>query len=854
MKARPLLNKLLLPALLISGSSLLEAASLTWNGTAGGNWDTAATNWLDGDTPTVWSNLNPDSAIFGETGAGTVNLTTGITAASLTFNHTGYSIGGGSLTLSGDTPTITTGEGVIATIHSGLSGTAGMTKTGAGKLTLGSAPGYSGTTTINDGTLQFGYTAAFAGNVAINSPGTLILTSTAQIVGSSLFTLSGDGALVIGGTNNTRMILQGTGSTTYTGDITVQAGSIFEARSFFSSTTGNSVTVESGGELRIQFEATSINALNGAGLVQSVSGAQTLTIGKSGGSGNFSGIMRNNGSVLSLTKSGAGIQTLSGANTYTGATNINGGTLKAGADNTFSANSAIILANTSGVSLDLDGFNQTVGSIAGGGITGGNIALGSGTLTSGGNNSSTTFAGVISGTGGALVKTGTGTLTLSGTNIYDGGTMISKGGLQLNNASAAGSGAITLNDANTDAANTTLTLATGIYANAITVANQGAGVSTISTLATTGTIAFNGGIALNKNTTFSTPGLSSWLTLESTGTLFSGTGTLTINSASASNFAVILNSGSSTNFTGDVVVNGNAKLEARNLLNPDGIAKTAGNNMRVDGWLYLSGGANSTTVNALTGSGNIGTRWNGQSVLTVGQGGGSGDFSGVIQNGTPITSQTTALTKVGTGIQTLSGANTYTGATAVNGGTLLVNGSTHVSSTFTVGASGTLGGTGTIGGGVNVSGVLSPGASIESLATGALTMNLGSTFAYEVGADHSADLLVVNGTLSLTGTNLGLDSATQLNLALDNWSFGDKLTLISYTGGAITGGFDGYADDTSYLFGSNEWFFNYDDLAPGLNYQDEATGNRFITMTLIPEPGTALLGSLGLLALLRRRR
>ena len=83
-----------------------------------------------------------------------------------------------------------------------------------------------------------------------------------------------------------------------------------------------------------------------------------------------------------LTKAGSGALTLSGADTYTGTITINGGILRAGiasvanTSGAFGNNSAVTLANTAGVALDLNGFNSQVGSLAGGGGTGGNVTLG----------------------------------------------------------------------------------------------------------------------------------------------------------------------------------------------------------------------------------------------------------------------------------------------------------------------------------------------------------------------------------------------------------------------------------------------------------------------------------------------
>src|SRR5207253_534010 len=72
-----------------------------------------------------------------------------------------------------------------------------------------------------------------------------------------------------------------------------------------------------------------------------------------------------------LTKVGAGTVTLSGANTYTGITTVNAGTLKLQGGAAIADTGAVSLANVAGVTLDLAGTNETIGSLAGGGTTGG---------------------------------------------------------------------------------------------------------------------------------------------------------------------------------------------------------------------------------------------------------------------------------------------------------------------------------------------------------------------------------------------------------------------------------------------------------------------------------------------------
>jgi autotransporter-associated beta strand protein len=163
----------------------------------------------------------------------------------------------------------------------------------------------------------------------------------------------------------------------------------------------------------------------------------------------FGGLISGTGAFAQI---GAGTTILTAANTYTGGTTVSAGTLQAGAANTFAPTSAFTIA--SGATLNLANFNQTIGSLAGAG----NVALGSAALTTNGDNTSTTFSGTISGTGG-LIKIGTGTLVLAGANSYSGGTTIAGGTITLANNQALGTGALTTTGSAVE------------YANGVTIAN-----------------------------------------------------------------------------------------------------------------------------------------------------------------------------------------------------------------------------------------------------------------------------------------------------------------------------------------------------------------------------------------------
>ncbi|MGA2032117.1 MAG: autotransporter-associated beta strand repeat-containing protein [Thermoguttaceae bacterium] len=126
-----------------------------------------------------------------------------------------------------------------------------------------------------------------------------------------------------------------------------------------------------------------------------------------------------------IIKIGSGAVQLAYANTYQGNTTIQTGKLQLTANNALPSTTGVILANTAGAVLDLNGYSQTVSSLSGGGGGGGGgITLGGATLSVG----SGSYAGTISGAGN-LTKTGSGTLTLSGVNTYGGNTNINIGTL-----------------------------------------------------------------------------------------------------------------------------------------------------------------------------------------------------------------------------------------------------------------------------------------------------------------------------------------------------------------------------------------------------------------------------------------
>ena len=163
----------------------------------------------------------------------------------------------------------------------------------------------------------------------------------------------------------------------------------------------------------------------------------------------YSGTISGSGQFV---KAGSGSLTLNGSNTYSGATTISAGTLVldgfpgGGSLGNLPTTTALSIA-ASGV-LDMDGSDQTVGSLSG--SAGATVANSYSTVrdVDGGpvSGSTMTFAGNIIGHN-ALALSGSGELTLSGSNTYSGGTTVSGGTLDIAAASALPSkGLVTISD------------------------------------------------------------------------------------------------------------------------------------------------------------------------------------------------------------------------------------------------------------------------------------------------------------------------------------------------------------------------------------------------------------------------
>ena len=771
----------------------------------------------------IESNNNPQTWNGGFTfvGSNALNLSTG--AVTL----------GASLTLTDSTSTLTVGGAIGDGGHA-----YSITKAGAGTLTLTAAGTFSGGVFINAGILSFGNGALGSGHITFSAASTIQWNANTQDVSSKIqaipagviATLDTNGnsvtlANAISGAGSLKKIGTGTltlsGNNTYAGGLNLIAGqvNINSATALGTGTftiSGGTIDNTSGATVTqtnnnavvwaASFTFTGTSSLNlGTGAV-TLTAAPTVTSSTTATNLIVGGVISG---AFGLTKSGNGMLTLAGANTFTGTTVLSAGTIDinnatALGTGTFNISGGKI-DNTTGSALTLTGNNAItwVASVTFTGTSNLNLGTGAVTLTASPTITTTagtlTLPGVISGAF-LLTKSGNGTLLLSASNIFSGGLRITAGILDINNAGALGTGNFNIGGGTLD--NTSGSLIT-LNNNPVTLAGTltfagtnnltfGTGVETLTASrtisVTAGTLTLPGVIADGGSNYKLTASGAGTLVLSGVNTFGGGValtvGTLDINNAKAvGTGAMTISSGTIDNTSGAPIT-----LANNNTQSWSGTFTIKGTNN-----LNLGTGAvaltNTTTVTTTAGT------------FTVG-----GIISGA-----------KSLTKSGAGTLVLGGNNTYSLGTIISAGTLLVNnaaGSGTGTGAVTVSNGATLSGTGGVSSAVTVNsgGTFTPGSGGPStFNTGNLTLASGSTLNIVingniVGSGYSQ--VNVTGTASVTGSNLNISGGRTGHdgtvLTFINNDAADAITgaFAGLSQGASTGSLNGVSYNASYIGGT----------------------------------------------------
>ena len=444
-------------------------------------------------------------------------------------------------------------------------------------------------------------------------------------------------------------------------------------------------------------------------------------------------------------------------------------------------------------------INNTVSGTA---AAGGDYTLELGGSGAGTVGTSSPYVGKLSdGTGGgtlSVLKTGTGTWTLNNASTYTGTTTIQNGKVRILNAGSLGTGtsSIILGGSGTGASDN-LELE---WSNNITMArnivvnnNNSSGTTTISVRNNLGSPTLSGTLTLNRNVTIHDSG-SGFLTV--TGVI-SGTGGIIKVGADRATLSA------ANTFQGDTrMTAGSLRLNNVNALQNSTLDLTGTGTVS-----FFVTGSNTYNLGGLKGGTGLVIDGN---TISVGANSQNTAYSGAISNSTG----SGKVTKVGTGTLTLSGTNTYTGATTVSAGTLFVTGS--LTSNVTVSDNATLGGGGA--------------------TTGTISFESASMF--DIFAAIGLNPLDAS-SISFTGSGFGIDNLVS-NGAAVNWGTVNNGTYTLINGTLNSTNLDNFGLANAYGIGDGRTAY----------FQSGS-----LELVVIPEPNVAaLLGGLGMILLLRRRR
>ena len=551
--------------------------------------------------------------------------------------------------------------------------------------------------------------------------------------------ISGSGNIIKTG-SGTLILIQNMGGT-FPFNTTINGGTLQVASA---GVFVNPVTVNSGGTLifNVPYSNTLSRSISGTGIVE---------------------------------KTGEGTLNINSVNIHTGEMRIKEGTLAVGSSGSID-NSKVVLSGSGVFTIQGD---KTIGGLSGESSANPAVNLGSNTLLIN-QSSSATFPGVISGTGGEIVKAGTGTLYLTGANTYTGATTILKGELRVNANSGLGNSTLAVPvsaDATLAFENSAAMTFGRVISGAGNVQKYGAGTLTLSAANSyTGTTRISaGGITLNSTGTIA----GSRLVMSGSG-VFTIQGNKTIQGISGSSSAanavalggntLTVNQTTNASFTGNISGTGGGitKTGAATLtlggtnthsgttaISAGGVtlAGTLANSpvaMSGSGVLTLSGG--NATIAGLSGTSTAtGAIVLGSNTLTINQATNQ-TFSGVI-------SGAGGVTKSGAGTLTLGGVNSYAGATTISAGGLTLN-ATGTIANSAVAMSGA--GVFTPQGAKTIAGLSGTSTAVPAVALNStLTVNQATnqTFSGVIGGTGSI-VKAGNGTLTLGGANTYSGSTT----------------------------------------------------------------------------------------------
>ncbi|HJT78664.1 MAG TPA: autotransporter-associated beta strand repeat-containing protein [Gemmataceae bacterium] len=798
----------------------LTPATLMWTGGAfvGNLWSAQdvgdpGTNWIDiSASPQRFAiPQNGDDLVFPAGAANQANTDdiAGLSVRSITFQASGYFINasaGTSLTVTGSisdqaargsnglavplvlpntTPIGVTQSAEVLLLETQISGTGGLTKTGAGGLfEFGPANTYAGATQVSAGLLFLAKAGAVPGALAVGTgtatPAQVLLNANAATAPTTAVTVNSDGLFAVGedGSDAALASFVGSVSSDTIGSLALTGGTVSIAGPQFQGDIPASV-LTLGGDVTTNASGTTAT-IGGAGFLSLGGPTRTFTVADGAADTDLliTAAVVDGGNGAGLVKAGAGRLVLSGGNSYGGGTDVTAGELQVQGNTALGTGPATVEAGAAlelqpplsespngqpgqGVPLSLLLANDITLNGAGVGGTGalhslfganflsGTITLQSGS-TVGVEPGSLQLSGPIGGPGG-LTKVGTGSLLLSGSaaNTYGGPTAVNAGLVIL--AKSPGVVAVP-HDL--------------MIGNGTGPSTSSLGSSTMTTAPTTVLISSDEQIADGARVTIASDGiLNINLASETIGSL-AGSGRVQFG-AGSSTFS--MGSGSNTPTLGG----GDSTF-------------TLGG----DSTFTLGGGSSTSTLSGPT-SGS----------LAVGADNTSTAYAGT------IVGTSGRLIKIGGGVLVLQASSPFGGSTAVNGGTLRVDGSLTASA-VAVNAGGTLGGSGTVGPTtVNPGGTVSPGDSPGVLSVqGGITFSPGSVILIEVNgpaAGSGYDQLRVSGPIALNGATL------RLALGFSPAQGQDFVFLVNNGPGPVSGTFAGMPEDALLAHGNTFFDLSY---------------------------------------------